>query len=259
MPPPQRSLSVRNSPLVHIDGKAIMRLLLRGFRCKELVTAARDGFTLTELLVSLALISVVAAVVTAPVVNARNKARRARCTANLEQVSKAVLGFCEDHNKTLPAPQAGVQGDLSWWYKEQVKSYAGLKEPSSPSDSVFACPDDRSYSDPKPFSQTARFDYGSYSFNGLTLPGVPSIAGWALSAIRNPRKTLLVMEWSAHAPLSWHNSRTGKKNAPFYRDAENVVSFIDGHVSFIKIYYDGYNAAYTQDPIPGYDYQYSGE
>ena len=44
---------------------------------------------------------------------------------------------------------------------------------------------------------------------------------------------------------------------PFYCDAQSVVGFVDGHVSFSKIYYDGYNAAYTQDPIPGYDYQYS--
>ena len=67
------------------------------------------------------------------------------------------------------------------------------------------------------------------------------------------------MEWAAHAPLSWHRSKTGKANAPFYRDAESVVAFADGHVSFTKMYYDGYNAAYTRDPIPGYDYKYSGD
>jgi hypothetical protein len=66
------------------------------------------------------------------------------------------------------------------------------------------------------------------------------------------------MEWTAHAPLSWHKSKTGKNNMPFYRDAQSVVGFVDGHESFSKIYYDGYNAAYTQDPIAGYGYQYSG-
>jgi len=65
------------------------------------------------------------------------------------------------------------------------------------------------------------------------------------------------MEWTAHAPLSWHKSRTGKKNAPFYCDALSVVGFVDGHVTFTRIYYDGYNAAYTQDPISRYEYQYS--
>ena len=42
-------------------------------------------------------------------------------------------------------------------------------------------------------------------------------------------------------------------------DAQSVVAFVDGHVSFSKIYYDGYNAAYTRDPIGGYDYKYSGD
>ena len=65
------------------------------------------------------------------------------------------------------------------------------------------------------------------------------------------------MEWTAHAPLSWHKSKTGRKNTPFYRDAQSVVGFVDGHVSFPRMYYDGYNAAYTRDPIPGYAYQYS--
>jgi hypothetical protein len=95
-------------------------------------------------------------------------------------------------------------------------------------------------------------------FNGVTLPDLPNIAGRQLSSIKTPDQTLLVMEWSAHAPLSWHRSKTKQRNLPFYCDAESVVSFVDGHVSFSKMYYDGYNAAYTRDPIPGYDYNYSG-
>ena len=47
--------------------------------------------------------------------------------------------------------------------------------------------------------------------------------------------------------------------APFYNDAQSVVGFVDGHVAYTKIYYDGINAAYTRDPAPGYDYQYSGD
>ena len=66
------------------------------------------------------------------------------------------------------------------------------------------------------------------------------------------------MEWTAHGPLSWHRSRTGRRNAPFYRDAESVVGFSDGHVALIPIYYDGHTAAYLRDPIPGYEYRYSG-
>jgi hypothetical protein len=86
---------------------------------------------------------------------------------------------------------------------------------------------------------------------------MPNIAGLKLPAVKRPQKTLLVMEWTAHAPLSWHHSKTGRNNSPFYCDAESVVGFVDGHVKLSKIYYDGYNAAYTRDPIDGYEYQYS--
>lgn len=217
------------------------------------------AFTLTDLLVTVAVVLLISATVVNTGAAVKSKSRLARCVANLHQVDRAVLSFCNDNNQTLPTVSLDDQKSLWWWYKEQVKRYAGLTGASSPADSVFACPDDRGYSDPKPFCQSPRFDYGSYVFNGVTMEGVPNIAGWQLSSIKKPKRTLLVMEWTAHAPLSWHKSKTGKRNMPFYCDAESVVGFVDGHVALTRIYYDGFNAAYTQDPIDGYDYQYSGD
>ncbi len=216
------------------------------------------GFSLTELLVVLAVLSVLGAVVVARTVAVRENARLTQCQANLGQVNQALLTFANNHNQTLPGPTPDVPGNLWWWYKEQVKSYAGLTGASSAADKVFACPSDRGYSDPQPFHLSGRFDYSSYVYNGVTMPGMPNIAGWRLSAVQQPKRTLLAMEWTAHAPLAWHWSKTGKSNMPFYRDAQSMAGFVDGHVSFTKVYYDGYNAAYTRDPIPGYDYQYSG-
>ncbi|HKS36818.1 MAG TPA: hypothetical protein VJW76_06490 [Verrucomicrobiae bacterium] len=222
--------------------------------------AAHDAaFTKTDFLVTLAAATVLAALVVVPLTVVRDKSRLKVCTDNLQQVGRAVLRFADDHGTTLPGQNRTESGDPWWWYKEDVKGYAGLSGPSSPNDRVFACPMDRGYSDPTPFCRNPRFDYSSYVFNGVTLFGTPNIAGWKLPAVNQPRRTLLVMEWAAHAPLSWHRTKTGKANAPFYRDAESVVAFADGHADFIRIYYDGYNAAYTRDPIPGYDYKYSGK
>jgi prepilin-type N-terminal cleavage/methylation domain-containing protein len=225
------------------------------------LSATRDranGFTLTDLMVVVAVLSVLAAIAVARAASMKENTSLERCTANLQKVTGAVLTFCNDHNQTLPGPDSTAPDDLWWWYKEDVKDYLGLTGPSSTGDLVFACPGDRGYSDPKPFHLNPRFDFGSYVFNGVTLPGMPNVAGRRLSSVKKPSQTLLVMEWTAHAPLAWHKSKTGKRNMPFYCDAQSVVGFVDGHVSFSKIYYDGYNAAYTRDPIPGYDYQYSG-
>ncbi len=225
----------------------------------QTVSSRYRAFTRTDLLVAVAVMTLLTAVVMTPLAALKRKARLSVCIGNLQQVNRAVLLYCEDNRKTLPGPMPGQQADIWWWYKEQVKRYVGLTVPSSTNDTVFACPGDRGYSDPKPFWRNARFDYGSYVFNGVTLAGVPNIAGRQLPSVKLPQTTLLVMEWTAHAPLSWHKSKTGKENSPFYCDAQSVVAFVDGHVSFSKIYYDGYNAAYTRDPIVGYDYKYSGD
>ena len=233
-------------------------ILLRLARGRTQPRSASRAFTLTDLLVIVAAITVLGAIAVTASVSAKNKSQLAQCTANLQQISRAVLGFCNDNGQTLPAAAPGGPAEIWWSYKEQVKRYAGLDGPSSANDKVFACPNDRGYTDPMPFHDTPRFGFNSYVYNGVTLPGIPNIAGWELSAVKQPERTLLVMEWSAHAPLSWHKSKTGRRNQPFYCDAQNVVAFTDGHASFSKIYYDGYNAAFTQDPISGYDYKYSG-
>ncbi len=216
------------------------------------------GFTAVELLVVLAVIAVLVSLVLIPLTLSRRKASRLQCLDNLKQVNQALLQYCADNNQTMPSAGASVPGDLWWWYKELIKRYAGLTGPSSPNDMLFRCPGDRGYTDAKPFHASSRFDFTSYVFNAVNLPGCPNIAGWKLASINQPQKTLSVMEWAAHAPLSWHDSKTGKSNQPFYNDALSVVSFVDGHADYVKIYYDGYNAAFTRDPIAGYEYKYSG-
>jgi hypothetical protein len=204
-----------------------------------------------------AVLSLLGAIVFTTVASSRAKSRQATCSANVQQVNRAVLTFCADNGEALPTIPPDDTRSVWWYYKEQVKRYVGLTGESSKNDTVFACPQDRGYSDPFPFHLSSRFDFSSYVYNGVTLPGMPNIAGLKLSGVKHPSRTLLVMEWTAHAPLSWHRSKTGRNNSPFYCDAQSVVGFVDGHVNLTRIYYDGYNAAYTRDPIDGYDYQYS--
>ncbi len=220
---------------------------------------ARHGFSNVDLLVVLAVAAVLGAIAMPILANHRAAVHQTQCAANLQQVTRAILLYAKEQHDTLPLLPTNSPSVTWWWYKEKVKSYAGLNGPSSPRDRVFACPDDRGYDEDQPFFMSKKFDYGSYVFNGVNLPGMPNIAGRTVSSIKAPSKTLLVMEWSAHPPLSWHQSRTGRKNQPFYNDAENMVGFVDGSVKFIPIYYDGFNAAYTRDPIPGYEYKYSGD
>jgi len=221
------------------------------------------GFTLMELLVSAAALALLAAIFLPMIVNYRRESRLAVCLANLKKVNGAVLQYAQDHEQVLPSMEGSPAPGGWWYYKEKVKGYLGLNEASSPEDRVFACPDDRGYGEsaerPTPFCQSKKHNFTSYVFNGVNLPGIPNISGRRINSIVAPERTLLVMEWTAHAPLSWHRSRTGQENTPFYTDAESVVGYVDGHVAFTPIYYDGLNAAYTRDPVRGYQYKYSGD
>src|SRR5436305_6936027 len=250
-------LSCRSLPVGRMEGKPMSRSTRKLVEPAVIVRIARHrAFALSDLLVVIAIISVLAAVVVPAIGNARAKTRLSLCGANLAQVSRAILMYADDNQKTFPIQNPSPPAGVWWWYKEQVKKYAGLQGKSSPNDKLFACPSDRGYEESVPFCQSARFDYGSYCFNGVHMPGVPNIAGKDAGSIRDPQRTLLAMEWTAHAPLSWHKSKTGKENSPFYSDAQSLVAFVDGHVKLTRIYYDGMNPAYTREPISGYDYKY---
>src|SRR5205823_5508870 len=137
----------------------------------------KAAFALSDLLVVLAIVCALTAVVVPSIASARSKTRLSQCQANLAQVSRAILLYADENQKTFPIQNPSPPTGVWWWYKEQVKRYAGLKGKSSPNDKVFACPSDRGYEESVPFCQSARFDYGSYCFNGVHMPGVPNIAG----------------------------------------------------------------------------------
>jgi type II secretory pathway pseudopilin PulG len=217
------------------------------------------GFSFPDLLVVLAALSLIAAIAVPLVIKNRARVRQAQCMNNLNQVNRAVLLYADESQGTLPVFSEQNKDPVWWFYKELIKGHAGLKDKSSAQDKLFACPSDRGYTDPIPFWKNSRFDFSSYVFNGVNLPGIPNLAGKKVNSVKEPTKTLLTMEWTAHAPLSWHSSRTGKKNAPFYNNAGSMCGFVDGSVRFTPIYYDGIDAAFTRDPIPGYDYRWSAE
>ena len=169
-------------------------------------------------------------------------------------------------------------------YKEVMKGYVGLRGSSSAQDKVFACPADTFIMTKVPFAYASsgryegfNFDYSSYAFNGGNLltnyvnfayNGVlPGIGGQKIGAAKHPARTILVVEASAFLPYSWHQPQPQPPGVlPIFNDAKNMVSFMDSHISYVKIYWDssirypngGVSVAAYYDPPAGYDYQWSG-
>jgi prepilin-type N-terminal cleavage/methylation domain-containing protein len=242
------------------------------------------GFTLIELLVVIAIIAILAALLLPSLSSAKASAKRAACISNLQEVSIAVHLYSGDNHDTLPAASNVIWNTpgtnlFSVFYKRLVKGYLGLKGPSSPEDRVFACPADTFYYDfpsqtyePQSLHDQLIYDYTSYGFNGANaisdLPpaflheaSYPGIFGRKESTVRDPTKTFLLTEISAFYPFSWHEPKRLPPGQFGINDAKNVVSFVDGHVSYIKIYW---NSSYNMmgslyDPPAGYDYKRSGD
>jgi hypothetical protein len=181
--------------------------------------------------------------------------------------------YYDDSNDASP-PGYGPRGSPLVGYKGRVKNYLGLNGRSSPQDKIFACPADLfHYYYPSnrgctltnaPLHDEERFDYSSYWYNGMNLPAVFSvprlgIAGLKLASIKEPAKTVLVAEEPAFYPYSWHEPKLNE--GLMFNDAKDMVSFVDGHVIYIKIYWFEPSGLITccTNPPAGYDYKWSGD
>tara|TARA_B110000438_G_scaffold289555_1_gene324243 strand:+ start:160 stop:1623 length:1464 start_codon:yes stop_codon:yes gene_type:complete len=63
---------------------------------------SQAGFTLTELLVTIGIIGIIAGLILTAIARAKHKANRITCLNNLSQIGKALIGFGHDHEDRMP-------------------------------------------------------------------------------------------------------------------------------------------------------------
>jgi prepilin-type N-terminal cleavage/methylation domain-containing protein len=239
------------------------------------------GFTLVELLVVMAIIALLAALLLPALTRSKVSAQRTACLNNLRQVSIGTHLYALDNGDTLPAAPNVTGSSLepnhaAIFYKRLMKSYVGLSGASSPQDKVFACPADTFYYDYPSLTYEARSlhdqpdsDFSSYGFSGgngftnypppayLNEAAFPGVFGLKQASIRNPANTVLLSDISAFFPWSWHQPFKLPAGQYGVNDARNMVSFVDDHVSYIKIYWNATFdiTACCYDPPAGYEYK----
>lgn len=229
--------------------------------------SACGAFTLIELAVVVAIVGVLASLLTAALNKAQATVRRGVCVANLRQINLATHLYADDHDDFIPYSKG-----LSFDYKERIQTYLSQPKGSSAADKVFACPSDDfdlsgKLSDwflqepgSQSFHRQSWTHYSSYAFNsGARGPKADfGMAQRVFGSVREPTRTVLVGEISGFAGLSTHD-----RKAPLqFADAQNVMSFVDGHVSYIRIHWNGTSALegfpFFHEPPPSYEYKWSG-
>jgi prepilin-type N-terminal cleavage/methylation domain-containing protein len=216
--------------------------------------ADKRAFTLIELLVVIAIIGILSSLLLPTLGQAKEKVRRTTCGNNLRQVNVAIRLYADDWTDALPvlpAPNPYPNG-VGAYYKQLVKGYLGLRGPASPAESVFICPSDRV------LQTQVGHAFASYTFNGFEVgPGaIPRITGQKLSSIKNPAKGVTLGEWPAFFGGSWHPVINQD-----YAESKDMLGFVDGHVGFTRIYWDGVTDSdpCNYEPPLGYDYSWDGE
>ncbi len=223
----------------------------------------RRGFTLIELLVVIAIIAILAAILFPVFAKAREKARQASCQSNEKQIALGILQYNQDYDEAMPPqfnastgfqlPGGNVAPDgVWWWYEALVMPYEKNKQ-------VFVCPSDQGdfsgNANLDPIWRYSGGDGGSYVFNGVNSNGnAPGIAGKTLAAIDPTANTILLGEWAGlHTARSWHQAN----GVMPFSGARTMTAFSDGHVKFVRIYWDGQNSPLFQFTVPlGYEYQW---
>ena len=246
-----------------------------------------SAFTLVELLVVIAIIGILAALLLPALNIAAANARRGNCISNVKQIGAGVMMYAADNHDTLfPVLKTGNTGFyLREWtaYVPLTGHYVGWKGAPSPSDKIFTCPSDTFHeSFPNSMNEWVNeslhtrsdMNYSSYIFNAANAvfqgypirqkyPSMfPGILGSQLASIRTPDKTVMLGEWPAWGPYSWHSPVRPRQL--MVNNARDVLAFADGHADYVKIHSGTNNptglrqASFAFDPPPEYDYKWSG-
>lgn len=199
----------------------------------------------------IAIIGILAALLLPALSRSKAFARRIACVSNVRQITLAIQLYADEHGDQLNY----FTNNIYYAYKDCLWPYLGLTAHSATNALVFACPTEQANGGG--FYRSALSHYSSYGFNGADR-GTNNfgMAGEKFAAAHDPARTALDGEIAGGLGQSWHDRVQGQHN-----NALAVGGFVDGHASYLKIYWDGISGVddfpFWHEPPAGYDYKWT--
>jgi prepilin-type processing-associated H-X9-DG protein/prepilin-type N-terminal cleavage/methylation domain-containing protein len=215
----------------------------------------RRAFTMVEILVSTAIMGVLAALLVSGLKGAVNKGKEAKCIAGLRQIGVGTMNYIGENNGFLPRPtikaaESGLPGDQMW--SKQLGPYLPQRGSTATAQQniVFVCPAAKyqGFSTAN-LSSTYNASAAGYYFSSPTTTGSGTTGPARSSAsLEYPSRTILVAEGkqsgvsgSCLSSLNWTQaeadlnaaSPSGAANLDFRHDSKMNVLYGDGHVGTI--------------------------
>lgn len=192
------------------------------------------GFTLVELLVSIAIIAIMGAILIPVVGHIRNKVDNATCINNMRQLGLAVTMFAQENNGQLPLSIQPDQSDPESMISWQILMMRQLEVPFAKhgDTSVFICP-----------SHSHTYPVEAYRTYAINLTGdSPTSNAPNLMTLSTPSKTALLVEskhesnGAGYVSLSRSvNGGSGQHRLEARHDGMMNMFMADGHMDSMSV------------------------
>ena len=206
--------------------------------------AAREAFTLAEMLAAVAVISILTALLFPAVNRARESAQTAKCGENIRRLAAGIHAYAAENDGNLPYNYySGSDSPTLWWHTE-IAPYLGFSwDRAKISDfsagravlpDIFRCPAD-------PYWKKSWQIDPSYGCNHTltkTIPHGGYTAGTPrtkLASVDKPASMILLAD-SGHqeedGDVAWRIGKTQASQAPLARHSGfGAVAWLDGHAT----------------------------